>query len=187
MQGPWGRKEEGPGRTGGAEMEPGRLQRHLGSGRGLGRIPQGVSGPRGGPGPLGHRSQWGVGLACSGRSGPSASVLLLGLTAPALPVRPSLPMAPDAALKEAGGRSARVSQWGRAGPEPARASGPRWPQTWEMLRCREARVGNLDTQFWVRALDGRAQAWAPTVPGLEGDGGSPGGDEHEASPWGCPG
>lgn len=163
-------------------MEPGRLQRHPGGGWGLGRIPQGVSGLRGGPGPLGHCSQWDVGLACSGKSGLSASVLLLGLS-----VRPSLSRAPAAALKEAGGRSARVSPWRRAGPEPARASGPHWPQMWEMLCWREARVGNLDTQFWVRALDGGAQAWAPTVPGLEGAGGSPRGDEHEVSPWGCPG
>lgn len=51
MQRPWGRKEQGPRqdwRTGDGAWW---LQRHPGRGRGLGRIPQGVSGPREAPAP----------------------------------------------------------------------------------------------------------------------------------------
>lgn len=44
---------------------------------------------------------------------------------------------------------------------------------WEKLRWRGAYVENLGSRLWVRALDGGAQAWATTVPGLEGAGGVP--------------
>lgn len=58
-------------------------------------------------------------------------------------------------------QSPHSSQWSPLAP------------VWEKLLEREAYVENLGSRLWVRALDGGAQGWATTVPGLEGAGGGP--------------
>ena len=95
VQRPWaGRSRARQDREGGDTLR--KTQRwSLGGCRGIGEGPgagldsQGISGQRGGRGPQGRRShQVGCGAGLTGKSSLSASVLLLGLTAPALSLRP---------------------------------------------------------------------------------------------------
>lgn len=173
-----GDAQEGP------EMESGQLQRHWGAGGpGAGLDSQGISGQRAGRGPVGHCGrQEGCRAGLHGKERP-LHLSARPLTAPALFIRPSLVLhlrrlagALPVCLQGKGWPRAPSSQWSPLAPGVGDAA-------LERSVCRKFGLAALGTRAgWRGPGLGHHCAWL-----RGGWGGSPGGDEHETSPWGCPG